>query len=128
MIVNQLCCCNWSWPHPVQVGIDEWQTPITHEEADVIMAYHMIQEAVAGYFPISIVSDDTDVLLILLHHLHTHVNNLPHRIQVAMERCSGSHAIIDVIVAEQHHAVIPNLLGAHTLSVCDTVSSFAGTV
>ena len=89
-----MCCRNWSWPHPVQ---GEWQTPITHEEVDVIMAYHMIQEAAAGYFPISVVTDDTDLLLVLAHYLHTHVNNLPHSIQVTMEGYSGSHAIIDVI-------------------------------
>ena len=50
-------------PHPVQVSIGEWQTPITHEESDAIMAYHMIQEAAAGHSPISTLSDDTDVLL-----------------------------------------------------------------
>ena len=41
-------------PQPVQVGIGEWQTAITHEEADVIMAYHMIQEAAAGHSPIRV--------------------------------------------------------------------------
>ena len=41
--------------HPIQVGIGEWQTPITHEEADVIMACHMIQEATMGHSPISMV-------------------------------------------------------------------------
>ena len=42
------------------------------------------------------VSDDADVLLVLVHHLHAHVNSLSHNIQVTMEECSGSHAIIDV--------------------------------
>ena len=56
-----------------------------------------------------------------------HVNSLPHSVQVTMEGCSGSHAIIDVNgVAQQHAAVIPNLLGAHALSGSDTVSSFVG--
>ena len=87
----------------------------------------MIQEAAAGHSPISVVSDDTDVLLFLVHHLHAHVNSLPNSIQVTMKGYSRSHAIIDVNeVAQQHDAVIPNLLGAHALSGCDTVSSFAG--
>ena len=30
--------------HPVQVGIGEWQTSTAHEEADVIMAYHMVKK------------------------------------------------------------------------------------
>ena len=55
-----------SEPHLVQVGISEWQTPIIHEEA---RTYHLIQEVAAGHF-ISVVSDDMDVLLILVHHLH----------------------------------------------------------
>ena len=114
-------------PQPVQVGIGEWQTAITHEEADVIMAYHMIQEAAAKHSRIRVISDDTDVLLIFAHHLHAHTNNLPHTIQVTMEECSESHAIIDVNEVVKHPAaVIPNILGAHALSGCDTVSSFVG--
>jgi len=112
-----------------QVGIGEWQTPITHEEADVIMAYHMIQEATAGHSPISMVSDDTDVFLILVHHLHTHADSWSQSIQVMMEGCSRSHAIIDINeVVQQHESLIPNLLGAHchALSGYDTVSSLAG--
>ena len=53
-------------PQPVQVGIGEWQTAITHEEADI--------------------------------------NE----------------------VVKHHAAVYPNLLGAHALSGCDSVSSFVG--
>ena len=111
-------------PHPVQVGIGEWLTPITHEEADVIMAYHMIQEAAMGHFPISMISDGIDVLLILVDHLHTHVYSFPHSIHVTVEGCSGSHTIIDINeVAQQHDALIPNFLGTHALSGCDIVSS-----
>ena len=44
-----------------------------------------------------------------------------------MEGCSRSHAIIDVNkVVQQHDAIIPNLLGEHALSGCDSVSSMAG--
>jgi len=44
-----------------------------------------------------------------------------------MEECSRSHAIIDInMVVQQHDVVIPNLLGAHALSGCDTISSLAG--
>ena len=108
----------------MQVGIGK---SITHEEADVIMAYHMVQEATAGHSPIRGVSDDTDVLLTLTHHLHAHVNSLPHSIQVTMAGCSGAHAIIDVNeIVQQHSTVIPNLLGAHALNGCDTVSLLAG--
>jgi len=59
----------------VGVSSSEWQTPPTHEEADIIMEYHMIQKAATGHCPISMVSDDTDVLLVLVHHLHSFNNN-----------------------------------------------------
>jgi len=46
---------------------------------------------------------------------------------VTIERCSRSHTIVYINkVVQQHDAVIPNLLGAHVLSGCDTVSSLAG--
>jgi len=137
MIVNRLCAFQIPYekrvvvtgpgPHPIQVGIGEWQTSITHEEADVIMTYHMIQEATMGHSPISMVSDDMDVLLILVHHLHALANSWSQSIQVMMEGCSRSHAIIDVNKLVQHHdVIIPNLLGAHASSRCDTISFMAG--
>jgi len=48
------------------------------------MAYHTIQEATMGHSPISVVSDDTDVLLILVHHFHAHANSWSKSIQVMM--------------------------------------------
>ena len=35
-------------PHPVEVGIGPTNLPITHEEADVLMAYHMMEEISNG--------------------------------------------------------------------------------
>jgi len=44
-----------------------------------------------------------------------------------MEGCSRNNAVIDVVeVVQQHDAIIPNLLGVHALSECNTVSSLAG--
>jgi len=54
-------------------------------------------------------------------------NNLPHSIQAMMEGCSRNNTVIDVIeVVQQHDAIMPNLLRAHSLSECDAVSSLAG--
>ncbi|XP_042233703.1 zinc finger protein Xfin-like isoform X2 [Homarus americanus] len=113
--------------HPIQVGIGPQQTAVTHEEADVIMAYHMLQEAAAGHSPIRIVCDDTDVFLILAHHLHARTNNIPHTVQVSMESCTRGHAVVSINeVVKKHSSIIPNILAAHALTGCDTVSSFAG--
>ena len=35
-------------PHPIEVGVAVRPTAITHEEADIIMAYNIIEEAVGG--------------------------------------------------------------------------------
>ena len=72
-------------PHPIEVGVGALPTAITHEEADIIMVYHMIEESVGGHSPIRVVSDDTDVLLILAHHLQARTNNLPATVKVTME-------------------------------------------
>ena len=43
-----------------------------------------------------------------------------------MESCSGSRSIIDVnAVVQKHVGIVGNLLSAHALTGCDTVSSFA---
>ena len=112
---------------PIDIGTGVQEKPVTHEEADVLLAYHMINEAVAGHSPIKVVSDDTDVLVILAHHMYMHTNNMPDAIEVFMESCSGNSSVIDVNkVVEKHSKVMPNILAAHALTGCDTVSSLAG--
>ena len=69
-------------PHPIVVGVGPTCTKITHEEANIIMAHHMITEALKGHSKIHVVSDDTDVFLILAYHLCMHTNNLPKDTQV----------------------------------------------
>ena len=49
-------------PHPIVVGVGPRDQPVDHEEADVLIAYHMLQEAKIGQTTIKVVSDDTDVL------------------------------------------------------------------
>ena len=56
--------------HPFQVGLGPHQIAVKHEEADVIIAFHMIQEACSDNSSINVISDDRDFLLILCHHLH----------------------------------------------------------
>ena len=107
--------------HPIEVGVGALPRAITHEEADIIMVYHMIEESVGGHSSIRVVSDDTYVLLIFAHHLQARTNNLPATVKVTMEACSGRHTVIDVnAIVQQHSAVVPNLLAAHALTGCDT--------
>ena len=97
---------------------------ITHDEADIIMAYNMVQESVGGLSPIRIVSDDTDVLIIITHQLQPRTHNLPANVKVTIEACSGRHTVIDVnAIVQQHAAVISNILAAHARTECDKHSS-----
>ena len=81
----------------------------------------MIEESVGGHSPNRIVSDDTDVLIIITHQLQPRTNNLPAIVKVTMEACSGRHTVIDLnAIVQQHAAVISNILAAHALTACDT--------
>jgi hypothetical protein len=52
---------------------------------------------------------------------------MPDTVKVLMESCSRNRAVINVNeVVKKHHKVMPNLLGAHSLTGCDTVSCFTG--
>ena len=62
---------------------------MTQEETDIIMAYNMIDVSVGGHSPIRVVSDDTDVLFIIMHQLQARAYNLPATVKVTMEASSG---------------------------------------
>ena len=85
-------------PHPIEVGVEVLPRAITHEDADIIMVYHMIEESVEGRSHIWIVSDDTDVLIIITHQLQARTNNMPATVNVMMEACSGRKTVMDVII------------------------------
>ena len=54
------------------------------------------------------------------------INNIPEDTQVSMETVSGSRTVMNINdVVKKHSKIIPNILGAHSLSGCDTVSSFS---
>ena len=86
----------------IDVGVGVRPRAITHEEAEIIMAYNMMEESVGGQTPIRIVSDDTYVLIITTHQLQVRTNNLPATENVTMEVCSGRHTVIVVNAVVQH--------------------------
>jgi hypothetical protein len=114
-------------PQPVHMGSGLKETSLDHEEADVLMACHVINEASSGHTNIKVISDDTDVLIILAHHLHKQTHGLSNNVVLCMESCSAGHNVISVNgVISSHQNIMPNLLAAHALTGCDTVSSFSG--
>ena len=114
-------------PQPIELGLGPQIIELRHEEADVSIVYHLLHEASQGNSPITVLSEDTDVLVLLLHHVHALNCNLPSTIEVRMQSLSSGRSIIDVNkTIQQHAAIIPNLLAAHAITGCDTVSSISG--
>ena len=116
-------------PQPVHMGSGLKEPPLHHEEADVLMAFHVINEASSGHTAIKVISDDTDVLVILAHHIHKQTGALSGDLALFVESCSSGpgHNVISVNdVVRKHQKIMPNLLAAHALTGCDTVSSFSG--
>ena len=68
-------------------------------------------------------SDNIDVFLLLLHYyLEENV-----RIPVTMEYTIRGRSALDIgKTVEKHKDIIPNILAAHALSVCDTVACCFG--
>ena len=48
---------------------------MTHDEADDLLAYYFINEAVARHSPVKVASSDADVLVILAHHMYSYVSS-----------------------------------------------------
>ena len=72
-------------PHPLKFVLEFSPRAMTHEEADIIMAYNMIEVSVGGHSPIPVASDD----IIIMHQLQARAYNLPATVKVTMEACSG---------------------------------------
>ena len=69
------------------------------------------------------VSDDTDVFVLLLHHYQ--MAGL--EVQVTMESPSKDRVVLDIkATASKHKEIIHNFLPAHAVSEYDTVASYFG--
>ncbi|KAJ8334026.1 hypothetical protein SKAU_G00413450 [Synaphobranchus kaupii] len=92
------------------------------EEADTIIVQQVLGCAGEAY-QISVVSDDTDVFVLLLHHYHQAGLDVP----LIMESPSKERAIVDIkSTLAKHSQIVKNLLPAHAISGCDTVASYYG--
>ena len=75
---------------------------------------------------VSVTADDTDVIVLLLHHYQNEgLTVLPAFMfmtsPVQLRSMIGIKATV-----EKHHAIVPGLLAAHVLSGCDTVPIYFG--
>ncbi|CAH1798308.1 unnamed protein product [Owenia fusiformis] len=115
-------------PTPVQIhkgNIDQRDDlRNTQEEADVVIVHQVLHAASKGQQNISVLSDDTDDFLLLLHHCLKHKlmeNN------IIMEGTSSGRANINInATVNEHKLKIPNLLPVHGLSSSDMTSCMHG--
>ena len=101
-------------PKHVYIGtiIQHCDLKTSHEEADVIIPQQVVHIAAQGIRCISVICDDTDVFLLLLHYYHQ-----------LMEGTTSQRTTTDIAATVKKHAnIVPQLLAAHALSGCDTVA------
>ena len=94
----------------------------SQEEADVIIIHQMCELAATARC-ITVVCDDTDVLILLVHHYAVHQMTST----VIMEGTSQGRTIVDIgETAKKHAAIVSQLLAAHAITGCDTVAQLSG--
>ena len=87
-----------------------------HEETDNII----IQQ---GAECLSIMADDTNVYILLLHYYNQKELNIPMFMDSSVH---GRQTIDSRATAKEHANILPNLLAAHGLSGCDTIAPCYG--
>ena len=115
-------------PCPIEVKMEDIRCrhdmTTYQEEADIIIVSQILKISSEASDPcITVVSDDTDVFILLLHHYH--VNGL--KIQLTMQSPIKDRTIVDIPKSvTQHEEIIPNILPAHAITGCDTVAPYFG--
>ena len=109
-----LCTCTLA-PNILMVGEDEGL--FNHEEEDVLMVSYMIAAVRDGRKVIRILSDDTDVFVILIFW----VRKLSIKALVQTEKWDGTVLHINDIVAALGDRSL-QLIGMYAVTGCDTVS------
>jgi len=114
-------------PVPIEVSSGTKRTRqelrTTHEEADVVIAQRMIQLASTRMKSISVVCDDTDVFVLLVHFYHQQKLTC----EVMMVSPIAGRQILDIkATSQQQGGNSEQLLAIHAMTGCDTVSYMWG--
>ena len=119
-------------PDPVPVEISHGMTihradlRNTQEEADVIIIHQLLcilDSTREGNNSVSVISDDTDVFILLVHFYHERDLTC----NLTMEATSKERKSIDIqATAHRHKDIAGQLLAGHALSGCDTVAQLWG--
>ena len=91
-----------------------------HDEADITIISYMLQAADDGCHVVRVLSDDTDIFVLLVYW--TWRCDLQDRLAVQMEKWDGVVLDVNATCAHMGSTVCSQLLGAHAITGCDTVS------
>ena len=95
----------------------------THEEADVVIAQRIIQLASTRMKSISVVCDDTDFFVLLVHFYHKQKLTC----EVMMVSPIAGRQILDIkVTSQQQGGNSEQLLAIHAMTGCDAVSYMWG--
>ena len=95
----------------------------SHEETDNIIIQQTFMAVEQGAKCLSVMFDDTDVYILLLHYYNQKELNIP----MFMESSVHRRQTTDITATAKEYAnLLPNLLAAHGLSGCDTVTPCYG--
>ena len=97
---------------------------IAHEEADNIIVQQVMMCAQSDeQSAITVISDDTDVFVLLVHYYQTeHMKN-----HVTMESPIKERTVTDIgKTVEKHAGLVTDILASHALTGCDTVACYYG--
>ncbi len=94
-----------------------------HEEADVIIPNQVVYLASLGCCTIKVISDDTDVFVLLVHYY----TDKKLTSTLVMEPTSQGRSSVNIgSTVAKHQSIALQLLSAHALTGCDTVASYFG--
>jgi len=113
-------------PCPIEVQNEEkrirYDLETYQEDADIIIVQQVLK-CVGEAQSISVISDDTDIFVLLLHHYQMAGLEVP----LTMESPSKERAILDIKLTQaKHKEIVTNLQPAHAISGRDTVACYLG--
>ena len=116
-------------PVPIEISegggvISRADLATSHEEADNVIVQQVLSCAAENAEnKITVVAEDTDVFVLLLHYHHmANLKNV-----VLMESPIKGRTVVDIgKTVQKHSEIVEGILPAHALSGCDTVASYFG--
>ena len=110
-------------PETIQKGKLEKHNELwnSFEEADIIIIRQLCFIIGEGEDCVEVVSDDTDVFVLLLHFYHEETFTA----NILMEATSEERTVVSIgETVKLHESIVPYVLAVHAISGCDFVSSF----